>query len=178
MNYFYFEYLFFFVIFNRNVFSTFHAKHFEIWKFFLWNWWVDCLIAQSIKWCDISGCSFWIHFTFDGVDFFSQEKCVSIGLRVSYLSLNYFWQTWNHFHNILRLLDLVTNFSFNTSETMCDSYLLTWYLRFASWVTRRWKCVYVGVGGALPTQKKRQRLLFFSKLGNVRKVSKLHKMIA
>ena len=64
---------FFFLIFNRNVFSTLHAKHFEIWKKFLWNWWADCLIAQSIKWCDISGCSFWIHFSFDGVDFFLRK---------------------------------------------------------------------------------------------------------
>ena len=31
----------FFVIFNCNVFSTLHAKHFEIWKNILWNWWVD-----------------------------------------------------------------------------------------------------------------------------------------
>ena len=63
----------FFVIFNCNVFSTLHAKHFEIWKKFLWNWWADCLIAQSIKWCDISGCSFWINFSFDGVDFFLRK---------------------------------------------------------------------------------------------------------
>ena len=43
----------FFVIFNCNVFSALHAKHFEIWKNILWNWWVDCFIARSIKWCDI-----------------------------------------------------------------------------------------------------------------------------
>ena len=46
----------FFVIFNCNVFSALHAKHFEIWKNILWNWWVDYFIARSIKWCDISGC--------------------------------------------------------------------------------------------------------------------------
>ena len=38
-----------------NVFSAWHAKHFEIWKNILWNWWVDCFIARSIKWCDILG---------------------------------------------------------------------------------------------------------------------------
>ena len=32
----------FFIIFNCNVFSSLHAKHFEIRKNILWNWWVDC----------------------------------------------------------------------------------------------------------------------------------------
>ena len=77
----------FFVIFNCNVFSALHAKHFEIWKNILWNWWVDCFIARSIKWYGISGCSQWIHFPFYGV-FFSLENCVSFGLLVSYLSLS------------------------------------------------------------------------------------------
>ena len=45
----------FFVIFSCNVFSLLHAKRFEIWKNILWNWWVDCFIAQSIKSCDILG---------------------------------------------------------------------------------------------------------------------------
>ena len=30
---------------------------------------------------------------------------------------------YNHFHNILRLFDVLTNFSFTTSETMRDYYL-------------------------------------------------------
>ena len=47
----------FFVIFNCNVFSILQAKHFEIWKNILWNWWVDCFIAGSIKCYDIFGCS-------------------------------------------------------------------------------------------------------------------------
>ena len=42
-------------MFSCNVFSALHAKHFEIWKKFLWNWWVDCFIAQSIMWYDILG---------------------------------------------------------------------------------------------------------------------------
>ena len=29
----------------------------------------------------------------------------------------------NHFHNILRLFDVLTNFPFNTNETMRDYYL-------------------------------------------------------
>ena len=30
---------------------------------------------------------------------------------------------YNHFHNVLRLFDVLTNFSFTTSETMRDYYL-------------------------------------------------------
>ena len=76
----------FFVIFNCIVFSALHAKHFEISKNIFWNWWVDCFIARSIKWCDISGCPEWIHFLFYGV-FFSQENCVSFGFLAFCLSL-------------------------------------------------------------------------------------------
>ena len=43
----------FFVIFNSNVFSALHAKHFEVWRNILWNWSVNCLIARFIKWCDM-----------------------------------------------------------------------------------------------------------------------------
>ena len=77
----------FFVIFNCNFFSALHAKHFEIWKNILWNCWLDYFIARSTKWCDISGCSWWIHFPFYRV-FFFQENCVSFGLLVSCLSLS------------------------------------------------------------------------------------------
>ena len=63
----------FFAIFSCNVFSVLRAKHFEIWKNILWNWWVDCFIARSVKWCDISGCSLWTHFSFYGVFFFSRK---------------------------------------------------------------------------------------------------------
>ena len=52
-------FILFFVIFNCSVFSALHAKHVEIWKNILWNWWVDCFIARSIKWCVISGYSSW-----------------------------------------------------------------------------------------------------------------------
>ena len=31
--------------------------------------------------------------------------------------------TYNHFHNILGLFDVLLNFGFTTSETMCDYYL-------------------------------------------------------
>ena len=65
----------------------------------------------------------------------------------------------NQFHNILRLFDVLPNFSFTISETMRDYYLLTWYIRVASPFAER-----------LKTQNLRR-------LENIRKVSKLHRMI-
>ena len=50
---------------------------------------------------------------------------------------------------------MLPNFPFTTSETMDDYYLETWYIRGASGVSKRRK-----------------------KLGNIRKVPKLHKMTA
>ena len=79
--------LFLFFIFNCNVFSVWHAKYFDIRKNILWNWWVDCFIARSIKWCDISGFYIESIFPFMG-NFFSQENCVFFGLLISYLSLS------------------------------------------------------------------------------------------
>ena len=48
-------------------------------------------------------------------------------------------QSYNHFHNILRLFNVLSNFPFTTSETMGDYYLQTWYLRVASGVAKRFK---------------------------------------
>ena len=45
----------------------------------------------------------------------------------------------NQFHSILRLFDVLVNFPFTTSETMCGYYLQTWYLRVPSGVTERLK---------------------------------------
>ena len=42
--------------------------------------------------------------------------------NVEILLLNYL-SNYNHFHNILRLLDVLPNFPFTTSETMDDYYL-------------------------------------------------------
>ena len=47
--------------------------------------------------------------------------------------------SYNHFHDILRLFDALTNFPFTTSETMRDYYLQTWYIRVASRVVERLK---------------------------------------
>ena len=85
----------FFVIFNCNVFSALHAKHFEIWKNILWNWWVDCFIARSIKWCDILGAHSESIFPFMQY-FFSFQKTVfpSVSLSLAYhwvSQLRYFW---------------------------------------------------------------------------------------
>ena len=67
---------------------------------------------------------------------------------------------YNQFHNILRLFDVLPNFSFTTSETMCGYYLRTWYIRVVSQVTER------------------LRTWDLRKLGNIRTLSKLHRMIA
>ena len=45
----------------------------------------------------------------------------------------------NHFHNILRLFDVLPNFSFPTTETMSDYYLWTWHIRVASRFAKRLK---------------------------------------
>ena len=85
----------FFVIFNCNIFSALHAKHFEIWKNILWNWWVDCFIARSIKWCDILGAHSESIFPFMQY-FFSFQKTVFplVSLSLAYRWVNqlrYFW---------------------------------------------------------------------------------------
>ena len=77
----------FFVIFNCNIFSGLHAKHFEMWTNVYWNWWVDCFIAQSIKWFDILGVHSDSIFPFMQYSF-SIQKTVSFGLLVSCLSLS------------------------------------------------------------------------------------------
>ena len=48
-------------------------------------------------------------------------------------------QCYNHFHNILRLFDVLPNFPFATSETMRNYYLQTWYIRVASRISKRLK---------------------------------------
>ena len=67
--------LYFLVIFNCNAFSVLNAKHFEIWKNILWNWWVDCFIARSIKWCDILGPHSESIFPFMQYFFLSRKLC-------------------------------------------------------------------------------------------------------
>ena len=69
-------------------------------------------------------------------------------------------RTYNHFYNILRLFDVLPNFLFTTSETMRDYYLQTWHIRVASRVAKQ-----------LQTEDLR-------KLGNIREVTKSHRMIA
>ena len=38
---------------------------------------------------------------------------------------------YNHFHNFLRLSDVLPNFPFTPSETMRDYYLQAWYIQVA-----------------------------------------------
>ena len=85
---------YFFVICNCNIFSALHAKHFEAWKKFLWNWWVDWFIAQSIKWCDISGVHSESIFHF--MEYLFPKKTVFplVSLSLPYRWVNqprYFW---------------------------------------------------------------------------------------
>ena len=68
--------------------------------------------------------------------------------------------SYNHFHNVLRHFDILPSFPFTTSETMRHYYLYTWYIRVATRVVKR-----------LNTYDLR-------KLRNIRKLSKLHRMIA
>ena len=46
---------------------------------------------------------------------------------------------YNHFHNILRLFDVLPNLPFTTSETMRGYYLQTWYIRLSSRVAEQLK---------------------------------------
>ena len=58
------------------------------------------------------------------------------------------------------IIDVLPNFFFTTSETMRGYYLKTWYMRIASRVAKQLK------------------IYDLRKLGNIRKGSKLHRMIA
>ena len=78
----------FFVIFNCNVFSALHAKHFEIWKNILWNRWVDCFIVRPIMWYEILGVHSESIFPLMQYFFFSPKICVSFSLLVFCLSLS------------------------------------------------------------------------------------------
>ena len=44
-------------------------------KNILWNWWVDCFIARSIKWCDILGAHSESIFPFMQYFFLSRKLC-------------------------------------------------------------------------------------------------------
>ena len=65
---------------------------------------------------------------------------------------------YNHFHNILRLLNVLPDFPLTASETMRNSE--TWYILLA------------------PRVVKQLKTYNLKKLGNIRKKSKLHRMIA
>ena len=67
---------------------------------------------------------------------------------------------YNPGHNILRLFDVLPNFPFTISKTMPDYYLQTPYTRIVS------------------KDAERLETWDFRKLGNIRKMSKLHRMIA
>ena len=64
----------------------------------------------------------------------SNSRCEKLSI-LKFLIRN----TYNQFHNILRLLDVLPNFLFTTSETMGHYYLETQYVRVASRVAERLK---------------------------------------
>ena len=66
----------------------------------------------------------------------------------------------NQFHNTVRLFYVLANFSFTTSETIGDFYLETCYIGISSQVAK-----------GLETEDLR-------KIGKIKKLSKLHRMIA
>ena len=66
----------------------------------------------------------------------------------------------NPFRNILRLFDVSSNFPFTASETMGDYYLETSCIRVASRFAKRLK------------------IYNLRKLQNIKRVAKLHRMIA
>ena len=61
--------------------------------------------------------NFWSKFTQKGY-FWSKTDQVNMAIEFCIFEL-----TYNHFHNILRLFNVLPNFPFTTSETMDDYYL-------------------------------------------------------
>ena len=51
----------------------------------------------------------------------------------------HFYGTYNQFHNILRLFDVLPIFPYTTNETMDHYYLQIWYIRVALRVVERLK---------------------------------------
>ena len=60
-------------------------------------------------------------------------------IQIRFLDITIINKIYNQFHNILRLLDVLTNFLFTTSETMGHYYLETQYVRVVSRVAERLK---------------------------------------
>ena len=74
-------------------------------------------------------------------DFEIDITCLKYRLNLSLIStkIDSFNLTYNHFHNILRLFDVLPNFRFTANETMGDYYIKAWYIRVASRVAKRVK---------------------------------------
>ena len=65
--------------------------------------------------------------------------------------------TYNQFYDILRLFDVLPNFRFTTSETMCDYYLQTRYIRVALRVAEQLLRLFAAGRGNMPTQEKKKK---------------------
>ena len=66
-------------------------------------------------------------------------KTSLLSIILIYLLNLFLNSAFNHFHNILRLADVLPNFPFTTNETMGDYYLYTRHIRVASRVAERLK---------------------------------------
>ena len=60
------------------------------------------------------------------------SKSFQLQIFLFFLILQYPFLSYNYFHNILRLFDVLPNFPFTTSETMPDYYLQRWCIKVAS----------------------------------------------
>ena len=76
----------FFVIFNCNVFSALHAKHFEIWKNILWN--DESIASRQDPSSDVMFPGVHSEFMFPFMEFFFLNKTV---FPLVFLSLAYYW---------------------------------------------------------------------------------------
>ena len=108
----------------------------------------SCGASQVLHWSkNTAGVEILVRVDHDFIDFYRD-------------SMKFYLWFYNHFHNTLRLFDVLPNFLYTTSETMRDYYLQTWHIRVASRVAKQ-----------LQTEDLR-------KLGNIREVTKSHRMIA
>ena len=80
----------------------------------------SCGASQVLHWSkNTAGVEILVRVDHDFIDFYRD-------------SMKFYLWFYNHFHNTLRLFDVLPNFLYTTSETMRDCYLQTWHIRVAS----------------------------------------------
>ena len=73
---------------------------------------------------------------------------------INYKLLALLLATYNYFHNILRRLDVLTNFPFTASETIRDYYLETCYIPVSSRIADG---IFAAGGAFVPAQEKKKK---------------------